>query len=251
MISRSIAIDGDGKGCDIHGKFLRQGLMPEADSDIGYIGLGHCVACNTPESPVFPEPVLLALALEAALGHAVLCQLAHVNGAELVDLRSYRVLLYQGLLCECKLQRIVSRQTDIQPALEVRLEWIPFICQKEGVVAEWRHGNADLLEVENVLQEGNFAKKQPVADTVTAQDGRSKMIGITCFSAVRTQVERVETSLLAPDIQGCHVGKDMVDPVTIRRILFRVPGLWHGKLAEESPFWFAFIIDAVKANDAL
>lgn len=56
-----------------------------------------------------------------------------------------------------ELQRIVGAQTDIQTRFEEVRERVPLVSQEKSVVAERAHGNANLFEIEQVLESRNFA----------------------------------------------------------------------------------------------
>ena len=90
-----------------------------------------------------------------------------------------------------------------------------------------------------------------MADTVTGEDCSSEMVRITSLATVRTKDEGIEASLLTHDIQRCYVGEHVVDPVTVRRVLLRIPDSRDGELAEKSALDFALVIDAVEADDSL
>ena len=68
------------------------------------------------------------------------------------------VLFEQRLLREVELQRVVGAQADIEACLEELRNRIPFIRKEQRIVAKRTHGNANLLEVEEVLQRGDLAQ---------------------------------------------------------------------------------------------
>lgn len=125
--------------------------MPEFLPNVGYVALGHVVTGHARKVIVRAEPSLLEFMLEATLDHRMLSELTHVNRTQPVNLCRNRVLFYQGFFCESELQRIIGRQRNVQPALEVFREWISLICEEKGVVAQRRHRNANLVQVEDVL----------------------------------------------------------------------------------------------------
>ena len=54
-------------------------------------------------------------------------------------------------LREVELQRVIAAQADIQPDLEEIRQRVSLVRQEQRVVAQRAHGDADLLEVEEVL----------------------------------------------------------------------------------------------------
>jgi len=55
-------------------------------------------------------------------------------------------------LCKMKLKWIISGQRDEQAASKELTQWIAMITEKQRVVAKWRHGNADLCNVIQILK---------------------------------------------------------------------------------------------------
>lgn len=86
-----------------------------------------------------------------------------------------------------ELKRVIRAQADIQPRLEEFLQWVPLVCQEERVVAERAHCDPDLLQIEQVLQRGNLAQQNPVGDRVRCEVGRCQVVGVPCFTRMRTE----------------------------------------------------------------
>ena len=63
-------------------------------------------------------------------------------------------------LCEVKLQGIVCGERHVQPAVEVLRQRVAVVVQEQGVVAEGGHGNADLGQVEQVLEHGYLGRER-------------------------------------------------------------------------------------------
>lgn len=61
------------------------------------------------------------------------------------------VLLEQRFLGEMELQRIIRTQTDVESHLEEVGERVAFVSQKQGIIAERAHRQADLPEVKKIL----------------------------------------------------------------------------------------------------
>ena len=61
-------------------------------------------------------------------------------------------IIKRTYLGEVELQRVISRQRDEQATSEVLRQWIAMIVEKQRVVAERRHCNADPCQVVEVLQ---------------------------------------------------------------------------------------------------
>jgi len=90
-----------------------------------------------------------------------------------------------------------------------------------------------------------------MTNAMTAKDCCRNMVYIASFTTVRSKHERVEPSSLPPLIQRSHVCEEMVDPVSVWRVLFGVPLLRRWIPSIQANFGFAFIINAIKAHDAL
>lgn len=90
-----------------------------------------------------------------------------------------------------ELQGVVGTQRNIQPSLEEVRQRISFVGKEERVVTERTHRNANLLEIEEVLQCGNFAKQDSVGDRVRCQKGRCQMVSVTSFTAVWPKYEGI------------------------------------------------------------
>lgn len=134
-----------------HGEFGHEGFVAEGFADGGDVGFRHVISGYAWEVVVCAEEALLYDVLEAGLLDGVFCELAHVDGAELVDLRGDRVLFDEGLFGESKLERVVGGQGYVETAAEVAEEGVALVGEEESVVAQRGHGYADLLQVEDVL----------------------------------------------------------------------------------------------------
>jgi hypothetical protein len=55
-----------------------------------------------------------------------------------------------------KLKRVVSAQTDIKTRLEEIRQRITFVSKEKSIIAQRTHGNADLFQIEQILQRWNF-----------------------------------------------------------------------------------------------
>ena len=82
--------------------------MAEGFADVRDVYLGHVVTGDAGEVVVLAEPALLDAVFVAALHDGVLCELGHVDRAQLVDLRCDCVLFDQRLLGEGELKRVVG-----------------------------------------------------------------------------------------------------------------------------------------------
>ena len=90
-----------------------------------------------------------------------------------------------------------------------------------------------------------------MTDAVAAKHRSREMVDVAGFTTVRSQNKGVETTSLAPHIQRCHIGEEMVDPIRIRRVLLRIPLLWCRELSVQPRFNLAFVINTIEANNAL
>lgn len=90
-----------------------------------------------------------------------------------------------------ELQRIVRAYAHIQPHFEEIRERIPLVCQKQAIVAQRRHRDPDLLQVEQVLQCGHFAQEDAMRDRVRGEERRREMVWVARFTAVRAEDEGI------------------------------------------------------------
>ncbi|KRZ70715.1 hypothetical protein T10_4854 [Trichinella papuae] len=109
----------------------------------------------------------------------------------LLSFQTCAAILYSSIM---KLQRIISGKTDVQTFGQKFRQWITVVGQKQTVVAQWRHGNANLTKIIQVLQYGHFAQQQAVGNAFCGHEAGHQMIHRTCFTAVWSQAERVEAS---------------------------------------------------------
>ncbi len=90
-----------------------------------------------------------------------------------------------------------------------------------------------------------------MTNAMAAKDGRRNMVYIASFTTVRSKHERVEPSSLPPLIQRNHISEEMIDPVRVWRVLLSIPFLRRRIPSIQANFRLAFIINAIKADDAL
>lgn len=57
-----------------------------------------------------------------------------------------------------ELKRVVRAQANVEPSLEEIGKRIPLIREEQRIVAQRAHGDANLFEVKQILQRGNFTK---------------------------------------------------------------------------------------------
>ena len=179
------------------------------------------------------------------------CQLAHVNGAQLVYLGRHRILLDHGFFSEGKLQRIIRRQRDIKTLFEIADERVAVVGEEQCVIAQRRHRNPDLFQVEDILEQWHLSEGDAVTDAVAAQQRRRQMICITSLATVRPEKKRVESSFLSPHVERGHIGEEVIYPVGIWRILFCVPLFGGRELPIQPPLHLALVVDAIEADYSL
>lgn len=90
-----------------------------------------------------------------------------------------------------------------------------------------------------------------MTDTVAAQHRDSQMFAISGFTAMWPEQERVEPSLSAPRIERGHISKQVVNPVAIWGVLFRIPLPGHWELFEKTTLDLALVVHAIEPNDSL
>ena len=69
-------------------------------------------------------------------------------------------------LGKMELQWVIRAQADIQADLEEVGKGVPLVRQEQCVVAQRAHREADLLQIEQILQRGNLPQEDPVGDGV-------------------------------------------------------------------------------------
>lgn len=90
-----------------------------------------------------------------------------------------------------------------------------------------------------------------MAYTVAAEDGCCDMIYVAGFTTMRSKYEGIETAPLAPDVQGSHVGKQVINPVSVRWVLLGVPLFRWRIFPVQSSLDLALIVNTVKADHTL
>ncbi|RUS75732.1 hypothetical protein EGW08_016514, partial [Elysia chlorotica] len=93
---------------------------------------------------------------EAALQNAVPGNLTHVAGGELPHLGRNAVLLHQRFLAKV----IVCRQRHVKATVEEIGQWVAVVVEKQRVVAQRGHRDADLRKVEQVLQHRYLSERR-------------------------------------------------------------------------------------------
>jgi hypothetical protein len=83
-----------------------------------------------------------------------------------------------------------------------------------------------------------------VADAIAALKGN-------CLSTMRPKDEGVEASLLSPNIQRCHVGKEMVDPIGVDWGFLGSPLRGYRIFLDKSTFRLTLIVNAVESDNTL
>lgn len=101
------------------------------------------------------------------------------------------VFLEQRLLREVELQRVIRTQADVKASLEELRYGVTLVSEEERVVTERAHGDADLLEIKEVLQCRNLAQEDAVRDGMRRKECGSEMIGVACFAGVGAEDKRV------------------------------------------------------------
>ena len=109
----------------------------------------------------------------------------------------------------------------------VLVERILDVVQEHGVVAQRRHGDADLTQIEQVLQDGHFSEYQTVRDVLGQHEGHDQVIDGTSFATMRSEVERVHLTVTSEVVQSLDVGVHVVDVVDVGRIFVGRPVLWQ------------------------
>eukprot|EP00760_Papus_ankaliazontas_P027917 PhM_4_TR3463/c1_g1_i1/m.25542 len=178
----------------------------------------RCVPRGAVQEVTISDLGALPAVVEAALDHAVACELAHVVGAELPNLRRDRVLLDEGLLRLVELQWVVGAKGDVETAREEVREWVLEEVEEETVVAERRHGDAHLGEVVDVLKSGAVPQIDTVVNLIARQETCHQVVCGTTFTAVGSEFERRQATRRAEFVQRANVHAHIIHPVHVRRL---------------------------------
>lgn len=79
-----------------------------------------------------------------------------------------------------KLQRIVGCQRNVEALLEIGEKRTARKLKKQLVVADWRHRNADLRQIKEILQNWSFPQSDSMIDVFRQQKGGRQMIDWPC-----------------------------------------------------------------------
>ena len=90
-----------------------------------------------------------------------------------------------------ELQRVVGAQANVQPCSEKLRQRVPLVRQEQRVVAQRAHGDADLLQVEQVLECGHLSQENPVRDGVGRQERRRQVVRVTGLPGVGAKHESI------------------------------------------------------------
>lgn len=93
-----------------------------------------------------------------------------------------------------ELKRIVRGQGHIQTLHQVLGKRITRIGDEQRVVAQRRHGDADLGQVEQVLQDGHLAEQQPVTNALRREVAGDQMIDRAGFATVSSNGKCVQAT---------------------------------------------------------
>ena len=138
----------------------------------------------------------------------------------------------------------------MQPAGQVLGQGGPVVVEEQGVVGERGHGDPDLAQVVQVLQDGHLPQQQPVGDTLGHHEPGHQMLYGASLAAMGSKDKSVETPLGPEVVEDRHVGVHVVQVVGVGRVLVVGPLLGDGHVAiKKGVFGFAFIIYGVEADD--
>ena len=138
----------------------------------------------------------------------------------------------------------------MQPAGQVLGQGGPVVVEEQGVVGERGHGDPDLAQVVQVLQDGHLPQQQPVGDTLGHHEPGNQMLNGASLATMGSKDKSVETPLGPEVVEDRHVGVHVVQVVGVGRVLVVGPLLGDGHVAiKKGVFRFAFIIYGVEADD--
>ncbi len=148
-----------------------------------------------------------------------------------------------------KLKRVVGGQANIESNRVILGERILDIVQEHGVIAEWRHGNAHLTQVEEVHEHGHLAQHQAMRDVVGEHERANKVIHGARLARVRPKIENVHVALATQVVQREQVGVRVVEVVDVGRILVGGPVLGQrGLHVEHVALGLGLVVHRVEAR---
>lgn len=86
-------------------------------------------------------------------------------------------------LGKVELQGVIGGEGDHETTRQVLRKWVAMVAEEEAVVAEWRHGNANLGQVVQILQDGSLG--------MTGEEERTRpvicgsLVGILSFGGAQ------------------------------------------------------------------
>mmetsp|Transcript_12255 Transcript_12255/g.51590 ORF Transcript_12255/g.51590 Transcript_12255/m.51590 type:complete len:756 (-) Transcript_12255:852-3119(-) len=228
------------------------GVVAIAHAQAWHVRLVNVVACHAGKPVLVAHPVLLALVRETRHEHRVARHLAHITRRELPNLGGHTVLLDERLFGEVDLQRVVRAQRNEQPACQKGRQRVLVVIQEERVVGQGAHAQADLGEVEHVLQPRALAQIDAVRDVVGQQERGGQVVEVARLACVRAERESVQPLRLAEIVEHVEIGLDVVGVVGKRRVVRYVPIAGLGHVALRGPsFGSALVVHHVEAHDCL
>ena len=64
-------------------------------------------------------------------------------------------------------------------------------------------------------------------------------------------MQLTKSTLVTPVIERCDIREEVVQPVSVRRVLSRIPIFRQGELSVESTFCLRFVVDRIETDDSL
>eukprot|EP00754_Rhynchopus_humris_P048899 Rhum_TRINITY_DN8055_c0_g1::Rhum_TRINITY_DN8055_c0_g1_i1::g.25947::m.25947 len=208
-----------------HRLLVAQCVVAEAQAHVRHKRLVRVVPLRLVlELEPLSQPLLLLRTPEAAGQRAVPCNLCHVHGTKLVDLRGGAVLLDARPCGVVVVQGVLRPQAHPHPSLLVLEEGVVGVGRvAQAVRREGRQDDAGLADVEQVLEDGGAFHRQPVVDAGGEHEAHDQLVDLPRLSAVRAERVCVQAVAAAQVIQLHDVRPHVVVEVQVRRVLLPRP----------------------------
>ena len=90
-------------------------------------------------------------------------------------------------------------------SLEVEVERIPVVPEEECVIAHGRHCQANLLEIEEILERRATPHRNAVIDGLSAQERSDHVVDVASLTAVGTKCKSAKAPLPAELVEDADV----------------------------------------------
>ena len=125
--------------------------------------------------------------------------------------------------------RVIGAEGNVQSNAKVSRERVLVIIEKELIVGQGGHGNADLGEIVQILQGGIGAQKNAVIDLVSEEVGSRQMLYIPRLATMGTELKGIKSFRCTELVKYANVGVHVVHVVAKGRIISHRPIVCGGQ----------------------